>query len=107
MSEAPSVISTGRSANGTSALGHKLAEGNRRAAKVQTLRSALLQAVSPADLRGVVRRLADAAKNGEVSAAKLLFDRLLGPALPLDIEERMAALEEKLTQKTTSRKVDS
>jgi hypothetical protein len=57
----------------------------------------LLQAVSPADLRGAVRRLVGAARNGEVSAAKLLFDRLLGPAVPLDIEERMAALEERLT----------
>ncbi len=57
----------------------------------------MLQAVSPADLRGVVRRLVGAARNGEVSAAKLLFDRLLGPPLALDIEERIAALEERST----------
>ena len=49
-----------------------------------------------ADLRDVVKRLVDAAKGGDVSAAKLLFDRLLGPPLSLDFEERIKALEERL-----------
>jgi hypothetical protein len=73
----------------------EIATHKRQAHKVSRLRSALLQAVSGADLRCVVNRLADAAKKGNVSAAKLLLDRLLGPALPLDIEQRLAALEER------------
>ncbi len=54
----------------------------------------LLKTVSVADLQEVITGLIKAAKAGDVSAAKLLFDRLLGPALPLDIEEGLKALEE-------------
>ncbi len=95
MSEASSTASNGRSKNGRFAPGHKLAKGNPHAAKVQKLRSSLLKSVSVADLKDVVKKLVDAAKAGDVSAVKLLFDRLLGPALALDIEERLKALEEK------------
>ena len=95
-SSAVSAVSGGRRYNGTFAPGHKFAKGKPHAAKVQKLRSGLLKAVSVADLQAVVKRLIDAAKGGDVSAAKLLFDRLLGPPLPLDIEERMKALEERL-----------
>ncbi len=97
MIKASTVMSTGRNENGRSALRLKLAEGKRDVRIVQRLRRALLEAVSAADLRGVVRRLVAEAKKGDVSAAKLLFDRLLGPALALDVEERIAALEERLS----------
>ncbi len=96
MSEATSITSNGRSQKGTFAPGNKLAKGNPHAVKVQKLRNGLLQAVSAADLRRIVKRLVDAAKDGDVAAAKLLFDRLLGPALPLDIEQRLKTLEERL-----------
>ena len=100
MSEASAlpVPSTGRRDNGTFTPGHEFSKGKPRSSKVQRLRGGLLKAVSPADLRDVVKRLIEAAKGGDVSAAKLLFDRLLGPPLGLDIEERLAALEEKLGQ---------
>ena len=61
---------------------------------MQKLRSGLLQAVSAANLRRVTKRLVDTATNGDVSAAKLLFDRVLGPIMALDIEARLQALEE-------------
>ncbi|MGO9115236.1 MAG: hypothetical protein ACLP9L_38985 [Thermoguttaceae bacterium] len=96
MSEALSMEPSGRSEKGTFAPGNKFSKGNPQAGKVQKLRSSLLQAVTVTDLRGVVKRLVDAAKGGDVSAAKLLFDRLLGLALALDIEQRLKTLEERL-----------
>ena len=98
MSEAAPPVVNGRSKNGTFAPGHKFAKGNPHAAKVQKLRGGLLTAVSAADLKRVVKRLIEAATGGDVSAAKLLFDRLLGPPVPLDILERMTALEEQLNR---------
>ena len=96
MSEASSTPSNGRSKNGTFARGHKFAKGNPHAAKVQKLRGGLLKAVSAADLEDMAQKLVKAARNGNVAAAKLLFDRLLGPPVPLDIEERLKTLEEGL-----------
>ncbi len=96
MSEASSVAFNGRSPKGRFAPGNKIGKGNPHASKVHKLRSGLLKSVKVADLQGVMKKLVDAAKGGDVSAAKLLFDRLLGPPLPLDIEERLQALEEKL-----------
>jgi len=100
MSEAAPVASKGRSKNGTFARGHKFAKGNPHAAKVQKLRGGLLKAVSAADLQDVVAKLVAEAKAGDVSAAKLLFDRLLGPPVALDIEERLKLLEERLSRDT-------
>ena len=97
MSEASFLPSNGRSRKGTFAPGNKIGKGNPHAAKVQKLRSGLLKSVSVADLRAVVQRLVEAAKGGDVSAIKLLFDRLLGPPVPLDIEERLKTLEERFS----------
>ena len=36
------------------------------------------------------------AKGGDVQAAKLLWDRLLGPPVPVDVLERLEALEERI-----------
>ena len=96
MSEASSITSNGRGKNGTFSRGHKFAKGNPHAAKVQKLRGGLLEAVSAADPEDIAKKLVKAARNGNVAAAKLLFDRLLGPPLPLDIEERLKTIEEQL-----------
>ncbi len=94
VNEPASMPATGRRRNGTFCPGNKFAKGNPQAAKVQRLRKGLLQAVSAADLRHVAERLVDTAKEGGVPAAKLLFDRVLGPIMALDIEARLQALEE-------------
>jgi hypothetical protein len=96
MSESPSVASNGRGRNGTFAKGHKFAKGNPHAAKAQKLRNALFQTVSVAKLRRVLNRLIEKAIEGDVSAIKLLLDRLLGRPLAADVEERLQALEERL-----------
>lgn len=62
------------------------------------LRSALLHAVSPADLRDVVTALLASAKGGDVSAARELFQRLLGPPEAFDLVERLHALEQQIEE---------
>ncbi len=86
----------GRGPDGRFLPGNKLAKGNPYARKVAALRSALFSAVKPADLVSVVGKMLALAVGGDVQAAKLILDRVLGPPLPLDIVERLETLESKL-----------
>jgi hypothetical protein len=61
--------------------------------KVGQLRTALLRSVTATELRQVVKKLVQNAVAGDVQAAKVLLDRLLGPPIASDYEERVAALE--------------
>ena len=88
----------GRGGNGRFAPGNKLAKGNPFARRVARLRSALLKAVSPADLREVVAALLRQAKAGDVPATRELLQRLLGPPESIDLLERLDALEGKIEQ---------
>lgn len=91
---APSATDdNGRDRRGRFAKGNKVAKGNPLAARVQRLRVALVRAVKPDDLRDVARALLTAAKAGDTAAARLLFDRTLGPAAALDVELRLSELE--------------
>lgn len=86
--------SNGRDSAGRFATGNAGGPGNPYAQRVGKLRSALLDAVSEDDLRGVVGALVGKAKDGNVAAARILFDRCLGPPIAADILERIEALEE-------------
>lgn len=88
----------GRDVRGRFAKGNPGGPGNPHAKKVAQLRSALLRAVSMSDLRAVVKKLVDLALAGDVPAARLIMDRLLGPSVPLDIETRLAELEQRASQ---------
>ena len=85
--------SSGKDNRGRFVPGNKLAQGNPLARKVQALRVSLIDSVSPDDLAAVIRRLLREAKSGDVSAAKILFDRLLGPIQAVDLLERIERLE--------------
>lgn len=52
-----------------------------------------MSAVSTDDLALLIERLLKQALGGNVQAAKVLLDRLLGPPQPLDILERIEQLE--------------
>jgi len=86
----------GRDARGRFARGNPGGPGNPHARRVAQLRAALLKAVKPADVQEVARRLVSAAKAGDVPAAKLLLDRLFGPPVAVDVEERLEKLENAL-----------
>jgi hypothetical protein len=99
MNDSPSTTGVnGRSGGGQFAPGNKLAKGNPHAKRVARLRSALLKAVSPTDLRDVVTALLTSAKGGDVPAAKELLQRLLGPPESIDLMERLDGLETTLAQ---------
>ena len=70
--------------------------GNELASKASQLRMALVRAVSPADIEDIAAALVEKAKQGEVPAAKEVFDRCLGKAEAVDLLERIGALEELL-----------
>jgi len=95
MSNKPSPTELdGRDRRGRFGRGNRYGRGNPLAAKVQKLRVALVRAVTPDDLQAVARALLTAAKAGDTGAAKLLFDRTLGPAAALDLDLRLRELEQ-------------
>ena len=90
----------GRDGKGRFTAGNKLAKGNPHAKRVAALRSALLNAVSEEDIQEVVQALVREAKDGNVSAAKELLGRVLGPPEAVDLLQRVEGLEELLAERT-------
>lgn len=87
-----------RDARGRFAPGNPGGPGNPHARQVARLRAALLEAVTPADVREIIAVVVEAARGGDLAAAKLLFDRLLGPPVEADLIARIEELEVLLTQ---------
>ena len=86
----------GRGGNGRFLRGNKAARGNPVAKKVQLLRDSLIRATSALDMREVRNAMLALAKDGDVAAAKLLWDRTLGPPVAMDVLGRLEALEQKI-----------
>lgn len=82
-----------RDARGRFRKGHPGGPGNPMAKRVGQLRAALIRAVTPDAVRKIIDSLVEAARNGDVPAAKLIFDRALGQPVQADYEERLGALE--------------
>jgi len=96
MSKKPAPSPTGPSGRGRDGRflpGNRAGKGNPLAAHVQRLRAALLNAVAPTDLKVVARKLLSLAKAGDVTAARELLQRTLGPPVETDMLERIEALE--------------
>ncbi len=76
-------------ATGRFAAGNTFGEGNPHHKRVAELRSALLDAISPEDLRAIVEQLVQKAKSGDVAAAREVLDRALGkPSQAIAVEGR-------------------
>lgn len=69
-------MTNGRDARGRFARGAKPGPGRERGRKEH--RQAMHDAVSPEDIAGIMRTLRDLALGGDVAAARVLLDRLLG-----------------------------
>ncbi len=69
---------TGRDAAGRFVRGNAGGPGNPHGGTVARLRSVLLDEVTDDDLRAVVRALVEAAKAGNIPAAREVLDRTLG-----------------------------
>ncbi len=63
------------------AAGNTFGEENPHHKRVAELRSALLDAISPEDLRAIVTKLVQQAKQGDVQAAREVLDRCLGKSV--------------------------
>ena len=70
--------SNGRTAGGQFAVGNAGGPGNPHGRRVETLRSALLDAVTDDDLQAIVSKLVEMAKGGDLRAMKEVLDRTLG-----------------------------
>ena len=81
----PTPSANGRTPRGQFAKGNPGGPGNPYARRTAALRSALLDAVTEADIRAVARALVKRAKDGEVPAVRELLDRLLGR--PGDVQD--------------------
>ena len=90
-------INGDRDANGRFTKGNPGGPGPAFPRRVAALRAALLDAVTPADVIAVIRALVEAAKGGDVAAAKVFLDRILGSPLAVDVIERLERLEDELT----------
>ena len=82
-----------RAANGRFLPGCKPGPGNPLSKKANQLRVAVSKAVTAADVREIAKKMIDLAKGGDIQAAKLVFDRALGPIVDVDLLERLENLE--------------
>src|SRR5437016_81004 len=85
---------SGRGPGGRFTAGNAGGPGNPHAGAVGRLRSALLGAVTEEDVRAIVARLVQMAKDGDVRAIREVLDRALGRPVEADLIERMEALEQ-------------
>jgi len=87
--------SNGRDHQGRFGPGNQASKGrsNPHAKRVAELRSAFLEAVTPDDIREVVAALKAQALEGNVQAARVLLDRVLGPPEAVDVEQRLSEVE--------------
>ena len=84
----------GRDSGGRFTTGNAGGPGNPYARRVGQLRSALLDAVSDEDIRRTIEAIVAQARDGDIVAARILFDRILGPPIAADVVARLEALEE-------------
>jgi len=85
--------SNGRDRKGRFASGNKYAKGNPYAKRVAQLRSALLAAITPADVKAIVKKLIEQAKSGDMVAIKEVLDRAVGKPVEADLFEKLESLE--------------
>src|SRR5689334_4555013 len=96
---APSpTADNGRLEDGRFGPGNKVAKGNPHARRVAELRSAMLKAVTADDMQTVIAAMLKHAKAGNVPAAKVLLERVLGPPEALDLIGRLDALEQRVVE---------
>ena len=86
----------GKDAAGRFASGNRFGRGNPHAKAMADARAAIYEAVSEKDLAGVFKALVAKAKEGDVPAARLVVEYRAGKPLDLEVQERIARLEELL-----------
>ena len=90
----PPAGDNGRDGRGWFIAGHRIGKGNPLAARVQQLRFAVVEAVSPEAVKRIILKLIELAEQGDVQAAKVVLERVLGQPVAADLLERLEALEQ-------------
>jgi hypothetical protein len=85
---------------GRFAKGNPGGPGNPLARQVNVIRSALLNALTPADVEAIIKAMIAKAKKGQLGYIKELFDRSIGKSSEADVLLRIEALEEKLNEQS-------
>lgn len=88
----------GRDDKGRFTAGNRIGKGRPIGAKVERLRRALIASVGTDDIREIVSELLTRAKNGDLMAVKIVFERTLGQPVQADLLDRLDQLEESLRQ---------
>lgn len=68
--------------------GNRAGKGRPIGSKVDALRRSLIDSVTPDDIREIIGAVILQAKNGDLNAAKLVFNQVLGNPAQMDIIER-------------------
>ncbi len=89
----PNGANGDRDERGRFAKGNPGGKGNPHARAVGKLRTALLEAVSEEELKTIVKKLVELARQGNVQAAKEVLDRCLGKPVEADLIARLDELE--------------
>ncbi len=100
MSEPLPTADNGRLPDGRFGTGNKAGKGNPLNRRAQQIRSALLRAVKPSDVKAAAERLLAMAKEGDRQAFAELLDRTIGRPAQGDLMERIEALEQLLSERT-------
>lgn len=86
-----------RNSKGQFKKGNRGGPGNPLSRQVNRLRTAMLSQVKEGNIKTVLKQLIEKAEGGDLAAAKILFDRVFGPPLPVDIIQRLEDLERTIT----------
>ena len=86
----------GRDGSGRFAPGNAGGPGNPHAKRVNELRTALMEAVTPDDLRKIIAALVKAAQAGDTAAAREVLDRTIGKPAQTDLLQRVEELEQRV-----------
>ena len=82
----------GRNGSGQFTTGNRHGKGNPHFAKVAAIRSAVLESVTPATVKGLIKAVIERAKAGDIAAAKLILPYLIGqPATAKELEAEMVS----------------
>lgn len=89
----------GRGPNGRFGTGNKFGKGAPLAARANQLRAALFAAVTEDDIRAIAKKMIELARSGDVQAGREILDRTIGKASPVELLQRLEALEMALAEK--------
>lgn len=83
----------GRNSNGTFAKGNSGGPGNPHSKQVNRLRSAILEAATKKDMQDIYKVMATLAKQGNVAAARFVYEYTAGKPIDWDASGALEALQ--------------